>query len=225
MAAAEVTEEVPQSGTPGRGRPRKQPTEDKANGVRKGERTRRRILAAARRKFAEVGYERATIRAIAAEAEVDKSSVIQYFGSKDALFREAVHWSMHIAEQTTDDPGQTVENYLRGMFRAWAADPHSPMAVLLRASMTSEDAAELLRQHITAESVGPMAAAVTGDDARLRAALCSAMLMGIASQRYLLRMPDLAAADVEDILRLAVPLFRGLMAPDEKAERPSSEGA
>ncbi|MGW1028252.1 TetR/AcrR family transcriptional regulator [Streptomyces sp. NPDC002577] len=224
MAAAEVTEEAPQSRPSGRGRPRKQPPEGEVNCVRKGERTRLRILEAARRKFAEVGYERATIRAIAAEADVDKSSVIQYFGSKDALFREAVHWHIPIAEFTTDDPGETVENYLRGMLDAWAADPHSPMAVLLRASMTSEDAEELLREHITAESVGPIAATVTAGDARLRAALVSAMLMGIASQRYLLRMPDLAAADVEDILRLVVPAFRTLIAPEQAPERAAFAG-
>ncbi|MER7789664.1 TetR family transcriptional regulator [Streptomyces sp. NPDC097640] len=225
MAAAEVTEEAPESRSSGRGRPKKQAPAGEAECVRKGERTRRRILEAARRKFAEVGYERATIRAIAAEADVDKSSVIQYFGSKDALFREAVHWSIPIAEVTTDDPGETVENYVRGMLNAWAADPHTPMAVLLRASMTSEDAAELLREHITTESVEAIAATVTADDARLRAALASAMLMGIASQRYLLRMPDLASADVEDILRLAVPVLRGLIAPGDEPESMSSGGS
>ncbi|MFE4758502.1 TetR family transcriptional regulator [Streptomyces mirabilis] len=181
------------------------PPESEAQCVRKGERTRRRILDAARRKFAEVGYKRATIRAIAAEADVDKSSVIQHVGSKDGLFREAVHWTIPFAELTTDDPGQSVENYPRGMFEVWTADPHTPMAVLLRTSMTCEDAAELWRERVTTESIEPIAATVTADNARLRAALSSAMVTGIASQRYLLGMPDLATADVEDILHLIVP--------------------
>ncbi|MFI8793500.1 TetR family transcriptional regulator [Streptomyces sp. NPDC055105] len=218
MAAAGGTEDVPRPAVTGRGRPRKHGTESDC--PRKGERTRRRILDAARRKFAEVGYERATIRAIATEADVDKSSVIQYFGSKDELFREAVRWDIPIAELTTDDPAQTVESLVRGMLGAWAADPDSPMAVLLRASMTSEEAAEILRGHITAQGVEPVAATVSGPDARLRAALCSAMMMGIASQRYLLRMPDLAAADTDDILRLVVPVLRGLIDPQE-TETPS----
>ncbi|MFF4834961.1 hypothetical protein [Streptomyces sp. NPDC001315] len=75
------------------------------------------------------------------------------------------------------------------------------------------------------ESVGPIVATVTAGDARLRAALCSAMLMGIASQRHLLHMPDLAAADVEDIVRLAAPVFRGLIAPDQPSERPAFAAA
>ncbi|MGW1786673.1 TetR/AcrR family transcriptional regulator [Streptomyces sp. NPDC002143] len=215
MSAADVTEEVPQPTASGRGRPRKHGTGTEADCPRKGERTRQRILEAARRKFAEVGYERATIRAIAAEAEVDKSSVIQYFGSKDSLFREAVRWDIPVAELTTDDPAETVENLVRGMLGAWAADPDSPMAVLVRASMTSEEAAELLRGHITAQAVEPVAAMVDSPDARLRAALCGAMMMGVASQRYLLRMPDLATADTEDILRLLVPVLRGLIDPGD----------
>ncbi len=100
------------------------------------------------------------------------------------------------------------------MLAAWAADPNSPMAVLLRTSMTSEDAAELLRSHITAQSIDTIAATVDAPTARLRAALAGAMLMGIASQRYILRMPDLKDADVEDILRLIAPLMRTLLNPE-----------
>lgn len=190
------------------------PAEDAALPERKGQRTRRRILTAARRKFAEVGYERATIRAIATEADVDKASVIQYFGCKQALFREAVHWQIPHDELTTSDPGHTVENRLRGMLDTWAADPDSPMAVLLRTSMTSDEAAELLRRHMTAEVTDHIAATIDAPDARLRAALFSAIMMGVAAQRYLLRLPDLAEADVEDIVRIATPLLRGLIAPD-----------
>src|SRR4051794_27914316 len=107
-----------------------------ASAQRKGQRTRRRILDAARGVFADVGYERATIRGIAVAAGVDKSSVIQYFGSKQDLFREAVHWDIPVAELTSSDPAETAANYARSMLAAWAADPVSPMAVLLRASMT-----------------------------------------------------------------------------------------
>lgn len=190
-------------------------TEDAATpgAERKGQRTRRRILEAARAVFAELGYERATIRGIAAVADVDKSSIIKYFGTKDALFREAVHWEIPVAELTSEDAAQTAENYARGMLTAWAADPNSPMAVLLRTSMTSEAAAEILRTHVTAEAVDIMAATIDAPDARLRTALAGAMLMGIASQRFILRMPDLAEADIDEILGLIAPLLQSLIDP------------
>lgn len=180
---------------------------------RKGQRTRRRILETARATFSEVGYERATIRGIAAAAAVDKSSIIKYFGTKKALFREAMHWDIPIAELTCDDASQTAQNYARAMLTAWAAEPNGPMAVLLRTSMTSEDAATILRDHITNQAVDAVAATIRAPDARLRASVAGALLMGIASQRYILQMPDLADADIEDILRLIAPLLQSLIDP------------
>ncbi|MEV6154812.1 TetR family transcriptional regulator [Nonomuraea sp. NPDC052129] len=177
----------------------------------KGQRTRRRILEAARRTFGEVGYERATIRAIAAEADVDKSSVIQYFGTKQQLFRESLDFCLDVDSLTTDDPGRSAENYLRAMLERWAAVPDSPMAVLLRTSMTSQEAAQMLREHVTSEAIDRIAAGVHGPDARLRAALAGAMMFGITVHRHLVRMPDLAEADLDDVLRLAVPLIRTLL--------------
>lgn len=180
---------------------------------RKGQRTARRIIEAARKVFAHVGYERATIRAIAAAAGVDKSSVIQHFETKQNLFRQAVHWDIPIDELVADDVTQTANNFARGVLEAWAADPNSPMAVLLRASMTSEDAAELLRTHITTQAIDAVAALIDAPDARLRAALASAVLMGVASQRYLLRMPDLHEADTDEVLQLITPVLRSLLEP------------
>ena len=50
---------------------------------RRSDATRNAILAAARERFAADGYERATIRAIASQAEIDPAMVMRYFGSKE----------------------------------------------------------------------------------------------------------------------------------------------
>jgi hypothetical protein len=125
-----------------------------------------------------------------------------------------VHWTIPVADAIADTGEQTAENLARGMLGAWAADPNSPMAVLLRASMTSEDAAEILRTHITSSAIPALSTAIDAPDARLRAALVGAMLMGIASQRYLLRMPDLVDVDIEELLRLITPAVEALIEPD-----------
>ena len=190
---------------------------------RKGERTRRRILAAALHVFARYGYERSTIRAIAAEAECDKSSVIQYFGTKQQLFREAVDWQADLATSPELAPEERGEGYLRTMLGEFANDPDHPMVALTRAALTNEEVAELLREKVTSGAIDPMAATLTGPDAQLRAALVGAVMYGIAVQRELLRMPDLAGADVEDVLRLTGPLLRSLLAtPDASTD---DEGA
>lgn len=185
------------------------PTDD---GLRKGERTRQRILEAARAVFADVGYERATIRAIAAAAGADKSSVSQYFGTKQNLFRESVHWTVPVDRLVGATPGETAENLMRGLLAAWGRDPDSPMAILVRASMTSEDAAAILREHVGGHIVGSIAETFGGEpDARLRAALLSAVMLGIASSRYLLQLPDLRDAEDADIVRLMGPALRQIV--------------
>jgi Tetracyclin repressor-like, C-terminal domain len=101
------------------------------------------------------------------------------------------------------------------MLAAWAADPNSPMGVLLRASITSEEAAQILRTRITYHAIRSIATTIDRPDGRVRVALIGAMLMGIASQRYLLRIPDLVDADAGRILQLITPALRAVIDPGE----------
>ena len=120
---------------------------------------------------------------------------------------------MPAARIIAETPEQTAEKVTRGMLSAWAADPNSPMAVLLRAGLTSQDAAEILRGDITSDITPALATVIDAPDARLRAASAGAILVGVASQRYLLHMPDLHDVDTDDILRLITPLILDLIAP------------
>src|SRR5256886_13037811 len=54
--------------------------------------TREKILAAARSRFGQEGYDGTTIRGIAAGAGVDPAMVPHYFGSKEGVFLAAVEF-------------------------------------------------------------------------------------------------------------------------------------
>ncbi|MGW0038942.1 TetR/AcrR family transcriptional regulator [Gordonia sp. NPDC003376] len=56
----------------------------------RGELKRASILDAAAEIFAEIGYERASIDAIAGRAQVSKPTVYSHFGNKETLFRESI---------------------------------------------------------------------------------------------------------------------------------------
>jgi len=56
----------------------------------KGERTRRRLLEIAIRRFADEGYRATSVSAVAREAGVTQAAVYAYFASKEALFEAAV---------------------------------------------------------------------------------------------------------------------------------------
>jgi AcrR family transcriptional regulator len=59
-------------------------------GETKGERTRRRLLELAVRRFADDGYRATSVSAIAREAGVTQAAVYAYFANKEALFEAAV---------------------------------------------------------------------------------------------------------------------------------------
>jgi AcrR family transcriptional regulator len=64
------------------------------------------IRIAARRQFAEHGYEGTTIRGIAGEAGVDPALVMHFFGSKERLLLAGVEWPF--------DPDEAVPALLDG---------------------------------------------------------------------------------------------------------------
>ena len=72
--------------------------EDRAAVGRAPSGTREAILAAASHQFAEHGYDRAALRAIADDAGVDQKLIAYYFGSKQQLFVAAVGLPLNPAE-------------------------------------------------------------------------------------------------------------------------------
>ena len=69
----------------------------------KSDRTRAAILAAAQALFAEQGYERTTVRDVAARAEIDPALVIRYFGSKEGLFARAAVFDLALPDLSAAD--------------------------------------------------------------------------------------------------------------------------
>src|SRR4051794_41354956 len=69
-----------------------------------GSDSREEIVVAARRQFGELGYRRASMRGIAAEAGVDPRLILHFFGSKQELFVAVVDLPF--------DPATTFEQVL-----------------------------------------------------------------------------------------------------------------
>lgn len=180
--------------------------------------TRADVLAAARTRFARVGYDNATIRAIAADADVDPALVHHYFGTKRDLFREAVAFPVD-AEQllaAIDDrpPHEGARILARVFFEVWEDPTTRPqMLSVLRSAMTYDDAAALLRAFVGRELLGPITAAL-GVQQPLRVTLAASQMIGIAVLRYVVRVEPLASADVEELVDRVAPVLEAhLFAP------------
>src|ERR1700684_2239863 len=91
-------------------------------------RTEARILDAAARIFATAGYERATIRAVAAGAGVDAGLVMHYFGSKQELFRRVIDAAP--IPVVSGPPEQATEQILATLADRLANEPAASLAVL-----------------------------------------------------------------------------------------------
>ena len=74
----------------------------------------------------------ARARTIAETAGMSKGLIPYYFGTKENLFRECVAWDIPIDALTSEGQEESAQRYVSTMLRMWEADPHSPMAVLLR---------------------------------------------------------------------------------------------
>src|SRR5947199_3952251 len=107
---------------------------------RRSDATRAAILDAARERFAKDGYERATIRAIAADAGVDPAMVMRYYGSKDKLFAAAADFDLRFLELAETERIQVGRSVVRHFLERWEGD--EALVILLRSSATNGEAAQ-----------------------------------------------------------------------------------
>lgn len=153
------------------------------------------ILEVARRQFAVAGYQGATVRGIAAEAGIDPTMVIRYFGSKDGLFAAAVGVDLQLPDLTCVPRGRLGQEVVRHFLRRWEGDlSDDVIGILLRSATTHPAAAQRLRE-VFAQQILPAVAAVVPDDPEDRAALMASHLLGLALCRYVLLLPPMASAD------------------------------
>jgi AcrR family transcriptional regulator len=171
--------------------------------TQRSEETRNAILAAARRRFADDGYERATIRAIAADAGIDPSMVMRYYGSKDGLFAAAVDIALRLPALEDLPPGRRGETLVRHFLSLWEGErADDVLSALLRSAVTNEAAAERMRT-IFAAQVGP--ALARSPEGPARAALIASQMLGVALCRYILRLPEMVAMDADALVRSLAP--------------------
>jgi AcrR family transcriptional regulator len=175
-----------------------------------GEDTRAAIIAAARKQFAAKGYEAATLRGIARDAGVDPRLVHHYFASKEEVFVEAMQFPvrpttviMPVVEPGPDGMG---ERMVRVFFGAWdGPEQRERIMALLATAATSPEGARMLREFVSQEILQRVAGVLPGPDARLRAELAAAQMIGVAFVRYVIQLDPVASAPVERLVELLAP--------------------
>ena len=172
--------------------------------------TREAILAAARDLFAANGFDRTTIRAVATRAEVDPALVHHYFGTKDQLLAASLELPMDPVALLGDlggDPERAGEELVRRVLGLWESDPETRrrLVALLRTGISHDHAAALLRDLFGRTILAVLQGFVVADRPDLRAALAGTQLGGLILGRYLVGVPAVADASVEDLVAVVGP--------------------
>ena len=197
--------------------------------------TREAILDAARHRFADHGYDGATIRGIAGDAGVDPALVHHFYGTKERLFAAAMRMpvvpsevlSLALAAGAGDNdaatPGQRMVDTVLTIWEQ--PEVHGVMLGLLRSAVTSDKAADLLREFLTDAILGPVSAIARADapgEAAYRAGMVASQMLGVAVTRYLLRLGPVASATPRDLAVTLGPTIDRYLTGDIHAAAPSS---
>ncbi|MFI6767429.1 TetR/AcrR family transcriptional regulator [Streptomyces sp. NPDC050355] len=187
--------ETPQHGTAGAHR-------------RDAQGTRLRLLDAASKLFAERGYERATVRDIAARAGANQALLFRYFGSKKALFGEVM--ARGGQEQLRTTPADRLfEVALRGML-AGGAESDRSLEVCLRSIGGSDEIGDALRG-LGEEYADVLATLSRSENGGLRADLALSWLLGIGLMRVVVAKEPLASADPDTVCALVTGALGSLL--------------
>lgn len=151
---------------------------------RDAEATRAAILAAAKSQFARLGYDRAVLRDIAAEAGADVALIKRYFGGKEGLFTEALKASFDPNRLRAWNRATFTRDIAEMMAGDAFADEERAHAFqfLLRAS-TSPTTAPLLNIAVQERFLAPIRDWLGGADAPARARVLAAVFIGFLVER------------------------------------------
>ncbi|MEV5649914.1 TetR family transcriptional regulator [Nocardia sp. NPDC052254] len=181
--------------------------------------TRAAILDAARSRFAEVGFDKASIRSIAGAAGVDPALVHHYFGTKQQLFSATLNLpidpEMIRAPIRAAAPGDLGETVVRTVVGAWDSSIGEHAVAAFRGILAGGDAA-LARSFLLEVALKDVRERVdtppgTGTT---RVVLAVSQMIGLLVARKILRVEPVASMPLDDLAALAGPTIQRYLTGD-----------
>ncbi|MFC6707678.1 TetR family transcriptional regulator [Flexivirga alba] len=172
--------------------------------------TRAEILEVARDHFLSAGYAATSMRAIAADASVDVALLSYHFASKQGLFASAMELPVRpgdLIEHALDAPvEQWPGRILRTVLRVWDDPEVGPVLVqTVLATAAKQSGTGGFVEFLETELLGRVKGRLAGRDAEARATGVLMTIAGVLMTRYVLKVPTMANASPEEIVRIATP--------------------
>ncbi|MBF6329839.1 TetR family transcriptional regulator [Nocardia transvalensis] len=195
-------------------------TADGRSGRRPGQSgTREAILAAARMRFAEVGFDKASIRSIASAAGVDPALVHHYFGAKADLLTAALDLPIDpdiirakIAAAPLHQIGETI---VRHVVEVWDSPVGVQAVAAFRAILGGADGSlarafllEVALKDVRARVDSPPGTGTT------RVVLAASQMIGLLVARKIVGIEPLASMPAQEVARLSGPTLQRYLTGD-----------
>ena len=178
--------------------------------------TRELIAAAARRQFAEQGFDRTSLRSVAVEAGVDPSLVSHFYGTKQQLFVAVLELPFEpadvlpgLVEGDRGEIGLRLARFLLGVLES--DEGRRRMTGIVRSAASEPEAARLVRELISTRLLAPMAQGLGVEDALVRASFCGVQVVGLVMARYVVAVEPLASLAPEQVVAIIAPNLQRLL--------------
>jgi AcrR family transcriptional regulator len=171
--------------------------------------TRADILDAARNLFADLGYDGASLRAIASAARVDPALIRHFFGDKETLFAttfaDRTTIPDRMAAAIAGDPHGIGERVTDIYLRLWEEPDTRPILLsLVKSATTSERAATMLLEILGGRA---REASIPDVDSE-RVAIAASHLLGVAIARHVVKLPAIVELSREQLVASIAPTIQ-----------------
>ncbi|MCV7402865.1 TetR/AcrR family transcriptional regulator [Mycobacterium fragae] len=172
--------------------------------------TRERILVNARELFARNGFDKTSIRAVAAAAGVDSALVHHYYGTKERLFTAAIRIPidpMTILGPLRDAPVEELGYKLPSLLLPlWDSELGAIVIATIRSLLSGADVG-LVRTFMREVVIEEIAARVDNPPGSgiIRAEFVASQVAGVLMARYILELQPFASLPAEQIAETIAP--------------------
>jgi AcrR family transcriptional regulator len=176
------------------------------------------LLAVAREIIAKRGYMGLTVRTASAAAGVTEDVALRYYRNREALFAAAMRLPVDpvsaipaLMAPGIEGMGERLVRFSLDTLRDPAA--RDDLISLARTGVSAGQAVTGLQEFIETGVVDRVAGMIGVPDARMRSALITSYLMGVATMHYGVRLEPLASASDEEVIRMVAPVIQDLLDP------------
>lgn len=187
--------------------------------------TRESILTAARQRFLLESYDNVGLREIAGDAGVDVALVSRYFGGKEKLFAEVLGKAKGNGDLLPPGVGAAeLPAFLTRLFMDEGEEEHRRHAehvlILLR-SVSSPNAAHIVREALGRDILQPLAERLQGEDAQGRASMAMAVWFGATVLRTIMSVEPMCTKNCEVMEGRILRLYQAALSnlPTERIDR------